>query len=434
MTPPVKTGNDANAAAAPRAHNQALVYDVLSAVSRAHAEGRARTVERYGFTPAQAEKIARLSAHQLHRLANTGLNLFDISVDGRRLDHILKSMRQERAERALQNRLLMLGAPAELMQALYGWSHQEVADRRRSLNIAGADSGRPRRATEVEEMQIWKSWHGSTGMTDAERFETVASETNIKLNVIWAQIKRWRDSGRVPNLVEPEPANDGDGPVPSRPDIRELWRRLNRRPDTEHEQALMRLAGAVLLFGYVLVSSPFDSYATGQPQIVRHIVHLTGVASILISMLIVAAIVAWPATVVSRRIISMVLDVAVPSVYLWYQGEYGVVHYVMYFWIIIGHGFRFGHRYLVGSTALVTLAFTGVISFHPYWQQLGALPYGLITGLLLLPIWAAILLHSKTESQRRAQAARLHYLTGLQVGEEPASYGDGTGHHSADRR
>jgi len=409
----------------PRGHGQALVYDVLSAVSRAHAEGRARTVERYGFSPEQAEKIARLSAHQLHRLANTGLNLFDISVDNRRLDHILKNIRQERAERALQNRLLMLGAPAELMQALYGWSHQEVADRRRSLNIAGADSGRPRRASEAEEIHIWKSWHGSTGMTDAERFETVASETNIKLNVIWGQIKRWRESGRVPNLVQVESATDADGLVRSTPRIRVLWRRLRRRPDTEHEQALMRLAGAILLFGYVLVSSPFDNYALRQPDAVRHIVELTGVASILTSMLIVAAIVAWPATVVSRRIIAMVLDVAVPSVYLWYQGEYGVVHYVMYFWIIIGHGFRFGHRYLVGSTVLVTLAFTGIISFHPYWQKLGALPYGLITGLLLLPIWAAILLHSKTESQRRAQAARLHYLTGLQASEEAAGYGEG---------
>ncbi|HEC11771.1 MAG TPA: DUF2857 domain-containing protein [Acidiferrobacteraceae bacterium] len=399
------------------AHNSDLIYNVLTAVSKAHAEGKAALVERYGFTRAQAETIARLSAHELHRLSDPKLKLFNMHMDPDALDHMLIHMQKEERHRALQDRLLFLGAPAPLMQELFGWSAQDCADRRKALDIAGADTGRPRRTTEKEDQAIWKSWNGSLGMTKAERYETVASETGLRLNLIWAQVKGWANDGAFRPEDEP-PVEDSQNtstpewapPATSKTKIslrRRLWHRFTHRPDSEHDQALIRLATAPILIAYGYFVAPYDQYASLQLANTQHMLLLAGSVFFTVAVLLALSILIWPRTVESRRYISISLDVVGCTIFIGYLGDFGVLFYVMYLWAIVGGGFRYGVNYLIVATVVSMTGFSVVFSIHPYWQSLGAIPYCLLAGLFVVPAWTLVWMRSKTRAQRRAQQARI---------------------------
>ncbi|NOZ10846.1 MAG: DUF2857 family protein [Gammaproteobacteria bacterium] len=399
------------------AHNSDLIYNVLTAVSKAHAEGKAALVERYGFTRTQAETIARLSAHELHRLSDPKLKLFNMHMDTDALDHMLVHMQKEERHRALQDRLLSLGAPAPLMQELFGWSAQDCADRRKALDISGADTGRPRRTTEEEDQAIWKSWNGSLGMTKAERYETVASETGMRLNLIWAQVKGWTNEG-VPlsendSFIEDSqntPISERVPPIISKSKTslrRRLWHRFTHRPDSEHDQALIRLFAAPCLIAYGYFVAPYDQYAALQLAETQRMLLLVGAVFFTVTVLLTLSILIWPKTVESRRYASICLDVVGCTIFIGYLGDFGVLFYVMYLWAIVGGGFRYGVNYLIVATVVSMTGFSIVFSIHPYWQSLGAIPYCLLAGLFVVPAWTLAWMHSKTRAQRRAQQVRI---------------------------
>lgn len=399
------------------AHNSDLFYNVLTAVSKAHAEGKAALVERYGFTRTQAETIARLSAHELHRLSDPKLKLFNMHMDPDALDRMLNHMQKEERHRALQDRLLSLSAPAQLMQELFGWNAQDCADRRKALDIAGADAGRPRRTTEEEDQAIWKSWNGSLGMTKAERYETVASETGIRLNLIWAQAKGWTNDGKSLPETESSVENSENSPAlewmpPAlskiRPHMwRRLWRRFTHRPDSEHDQALIRLFTAPCLIAYGYFTAPYDQYAALQLAHTQQMLLLVGSVFLIVTILLILSILIWPRTVEFRHYISSCLDVIGCTIFIGYLGDFGVLFYVMYLWAIVGGGFRYGVKYLIVATVVSMTGFSVVFSSHPYWQSLGAIPYCLLAGLFVVPAWTLVWMHSKTRAQRRAQQARI---------------------------
>ena len=176
--------------------------------------------------------------------------------------------------------------------------------------------------------------------------------------------------------------------------------RLAARPDTEHEQALVRVTLGLLLGAYLLPGGlSRGSWAELEPH---HVVFLAyNVAAL--------AIVGW--ILVSERIsplrrcLGAVIDVAASSWAMWYLGEKGAALFLFYVWVSLANGFRFGPQYLVFSLAVSLAAFAAVIATTPFWQRYVVEGIELCVGLLLLGLYVRSLVKRMFDALAQSQAA-----------------------------
>src|SRR5256885_4039301 len=124
-----------------------------------------------------------------------------------------------------------------------------------------------------------------------------------------------------------------------------IRKRLSGRPDTEHEQAVVRLLVAAILFLYLL------------PQAFGGREHnLLLFAAMVCYFTLCATVFAWiyffPATSPARRVFAAVLDIGTNTAFMYHLGESGASFYMFYLLIIFAHGFRYGKAYLYNSLLL----------------------------------------------------------------------------------
>jgi len=133
-----------------------------------------------------------------------------------------------------------------------------------------------------------------------------------------------------------------------------LQARLAARPDTEHEQAIVRLLVVGLFFLYFLPQA-----FTGLETHDRADLHF--VLAMVCTLLLAGAVFGWiclfPASSPARRVAAAVLDAGSITFFMYHTGEYGTPLYIVYLWIIIGNGFRYGKPYLYNSLALSIAGF-----------------------------------------------------------------------------
>ncbi len=186
----------------------------------------------------------------------------------------------------------------------------------------------------------------------------------------------------------------------------EGWRRvrsrLSDRGDTEHEQALIRLAIVSLLLLYATLV-PMDRppatpwWIPTVPQV--------GYVIVAVSCLHFFWIVADPAVRHVRRAVWMVIDHAAIVLAMAVGGEPMALLYPLLLWVTLGHGFRYGPRHLLGSAVISVALFAPLVLLHPFWQTKGAFGIGLILGLVLIPGYCYRLLRHLHDARRRAEAS-----------------------------
>jgi two-component system sensor histidine kinase RpfC len=192
----------------------------------------------------------------------------------------------------------------------------------------------------------------------------------------------------------------GGGGPPPHGRLAVLRRRLSGRPDTEHEQALIRIAIVALLLGpfallAVLLPDPagFDQGAL-----------LAGVY-LLISLGYLAWIVADPGVSRVRRVLGMITDHTALSLVVWQGDAWVGALYPIYLWITFGNGFRYGVPYLAAAAVFSGIVFAAAAWLNPFWHNYMALTIGLGLGLIVLPAYVASLIRKLTEAKRVAEAA-----------------------------
>ena len=108
---------------------------------------------------------------------------------------------------------------------------------------------------------------------------------------------------------------------------------------------------------------------------------------------------------VRRRLFAMGLDISALSAELHLGGPQLSVLYPLYLWIIFGNGFRYGNASLFTATVLSFAGFAWVVATTPLWQTHLALSLGLLSGQVILPVYAAVLIHKLAEAKREAERA-----------------------------
>ena len=182
-----------------------------------------------------------------------------------------------------------------------------------------------------------------------------------------------------------------------------LRNRLRNRPDSEHEQALLRIVIVGLFLAYMTLIH--DSGSVG--GVADGPIILLLVSFIVVAVAIFAAICLWPAPNVPRRLIGMLADNIGPAWYICLAGEYGFSMIGVFLFVAFGNGFRYGRRYLFASQALAVAGFSAVLVFVPYWHEHRAAGVGLLIALVVLPLYVSTLLARIQEARAKAEEANL---------------------------
>lgn len=171
--------------------------------------------------------------------------------------------------------------------------------------------------------------------------------------------------------------------------------------DTEREQALVRLGVAGVIFVYILA---YGLWFYGSPIALLEPVLFVG-AFLVLSLLLFVTIALRPGRFPARRLSANVADIGATSSAMLLFGAYMSPLYVVYLWVTIGNGLRFGQAYLYASMVLSLAGFSLVITLSPYWQQHQILAWGLLVGLIVLPVYFSSLLKRLTRARTEAEAA-----------------------------
>ena len=187
--------------------------------------------------------------------------------------------------------------------------------------------------------------------------------------------------------------------------------RLHNRPDSEHLQVLVRIA----------ITSLFCLYlgwqvSRGGSSIAVYLTWLILLAELGVAFILMAMIFARPGISHLRRAVGMVADYGAMGGVMYLLGEPAAPLYAVYLWVTIGNGLRYGPRHLYAATALAAASFAAVILVTPYWLENPFLSWGLLIGVVAVPLYFASLLRALTaaiEEARRANEAKSRFLANI---------------------
>ncbi len=184
--------------------------------------------------------------------------------------------------------------------------------------------------------------------------------------------------------------------------FRGLREKLSSRPDSEHEQALIRVVLVFIALLYLIYYTSKDGLIERHELFAVEYVGCYLAFSILLflSIIIRPEKVSW-----IRKVIGMVGDIGGSVVVMYLTGEDASPYFIVLLWVTFGNGFRYGNRYLFASMVLSVSAFGVMVTQNGYWKTHTALASGLLTGLLVLPAYVSTLLKKLNEAIQKAEEA-----------------------------
>lgn len=181
-----------------------------------------------------------------------------------------------------------------------------------------------------------------------------------------------------------------------------------RKIDGEHEQALLRVVFALIIFTYLFLI--FDSDKNSSAQ--KIVLIFSGIFFIYAALLErVISFSQKPSE--TRQTLAMVADLSAVTFGILMTRETGTLFYGIYLWVIVGNGLRYGTRALIRSHVLSVVGFTGVILTNDYWLTHSTLAVGLLLTLILIPLYTLKLLERLNQAVTHAEEAskaKSHFL------------------------
>lgn len=190
-----------------------------------------------------------------------------------------------------------------------------------------------------------------------------------------------------------------------------MLKSFKNREDTEHEQAIIRIAVIICTFIYLYVSYEI----TGRTD--NRVLALSATSLYLVfAIFIVIAILMNKKISVPRRIIGIATDTSIVTYALVITGDIGAPLYGAYLWVIIANGLRFGKTYLYISQLLSVIGFSYVVFNGAFWHEYPTFAAGLLIWLMLIPPYVGMLISRMEEAVKRAKKAdnaKSHFLANM---------------------
>jgi two-component system, sensor histidine kinase RpfC len=181
-----------------------------------------------------------------------------------------------------------------------------------------------------------------------------------------------------------------------------LRARLAARPDSEHEQAIVRLIVGTVLFFYLLPQAyrfAGGALDIGQTYFAVMLLFLLCAGAILADILMTTRV------SVTRRVLAATLDISTVTFFMSQAGSHGLPLFLVYIWVALGQGFRYGTRYLLISLALSVFGFAAVLATSEFWHDYLGPGIGLMIGMIVLSMYVRSLVTKLFDALARAEAA-----------------------------
>ncbi len=180
-----------------------------------------------------------------------------------------------------------------------------------------------------------------------------------------------------------------------------LRQRLSGRPDSEHEQAVIRVVIGLIVFCYFLISAIQSDFQS--PEVMRGLL-ISGMF-LGFALLLFGSVLLWPRRSVTRRVVGMLGDLGTTSYGMYATGEVGAPLVGVYLWVAMGNGFRYGVRYLFAATAISISGFLGVMLLNEFWAGHAVFSVSMLIVLAVIPLYVASLLRRLNDAILRANEA-----------------------------
>jgi two-component system sensor histidine kinase RpfC len=178
--------------------------------------------------------------------------------------------------------------------------------------------------------------------------------------------------------------------------LQPLRAKLAARPDTEHEQAIVRLLISALLVAYLL---------PGTLGAARELILFVGGAHFALSLLVLLLLLDSRDKSPTRRVVAIFADFATVTCYMSFFGERAAPLFLLYVWMTLANGFRFGRSYLLVSLALGFAGFWSVLLDNEFWRAHQHLGYGLLVAFFALSLYVSSLVKKLYDALAHAEAA-----------------------------
>ena len=187
------------------------------------------------------------------------------------------------------------------------------------------------------------------------------------------------------------------------PSWKGLLERLRNREDSEHEQAIIRFVIVFVGATYFFFIAQSDGFSADGSSYSHIMAVVTGY--LVLSVIYIALILLFPGKSDLRRLAAMATDFSVLSAVMHLSGEAGSPLYLLYLWVSLGFGFRYGVTYLAIAALVSVGGFLGVVLATPYWLEQPHLSAGLLAALAILPAYVSTLIRKLTHAKALAEEA-----------------------------
>lgn len=168
----------------------------------------------------------------------------------------------------------------------------------------------------------------------------------------------------------------------------------------ERGQSVLRSIVTIVATLYVFVASAPIDFSVGVPGWL-----VLGSGYALFAILLAGWVFKSGSSPSIRRYVGNIGDVAAISYGMFAAGEAGIPLFVLYLWITFGNGFRYGIPSLIVSSVLSVIGFGVVVALSPIWQAHPSLVIGVLTSLVILPLYTGHLLDMLNVALTRAKEA-----------------------------
>lgn len=173
-----------------------------------------------------------------------------------------------------------------------------------------------------------------------------------------------------------------------------------KRPDSEHEQATIRMAlGGVAMIYLSLASLYIDSHE-GLEQAARAMAW-----GLCVGWIALLHIVLSPGQSTPRRCAMAMVDLLTLSYMLAVGGGPASVLFPIYLWVTFGNGFRYGVSFLFFSAGISAFGFGGAVLTSSYWSSNSFVASGLLISLIVLPAYVSTLIKKLNRARAQAEEA-----------------------------
>jgi diguanylate cyclase (GGDEF)-like protein len=154
-------------------------------------------------------------------------------------------------------------------------------------------------------------------------------------------------------------------------------------------------------FGYIMLIAPILIYLNNYfPQKINQLnfVYIIFTAYAALHYIFIKY---FPSSaVLPRKLLAIIADITATSFFVYYLDRYGFIFHLLYIWIIMGNGLRFGPRYLFFAMGVSITAISLIYFYSPFWHSRIYLIVYMILTAIVIPLFALLLMRRLREKNR----------------------------------